>query len=359
MIAAINKIDTKLSALQEIPQTFFKKIENAEVFDDTLFPDWTTKVFSGTDLMKKFEAVYIKYKRTNDKRQRDRIIQSFVDSNKIELLCSNDANVLSIEISSLPNTIQNEIESLFLYLYSTALEYHKFETYTKDTIKKAIDRFILDTGAEVCPLCGLEGYLNLDGQSRIALDHWLCKDLFPFVSVNFDNLMPIGDKCNSRPAKGTKNVLLDDHGNRRVAYYPYYMHSGLKTNFSFVKEPTIHDIRDEDWTLSLTPTKDEERALFDSWNSIFNIEERYKDYFRKYIFFNWESDYKEFIAESGIGHANDINELKQKLAVWKAAFPVKKRTGAILYKAFINYLLLNASDAYLFSLCENFKRQAA
>lgn len=359
MVVEIQKIITQLSALQEIPQTFFQGIENANSFDDTLFPDWTTPVFSETDLKKKFKAVYDKYKAIDDKEQRDRIIQSFIDSNKIELLCNNDPTVLNIEISLLPVSIQEEIENLFLYLYSSALEYHKFETYTKDSIKKAIDRFITASGAEVCPLCGLEGYLNLEGQARIALDHWLCKDLFPFVSINFDNLMPIGDKCNSRPAKGTTNVLLDDYNNRKISYYPFHAHGGIDTNFSFINEPTIHDIKEEDWTLTLTPSKGEEQAQFESWNSIFNIYDRYKDYFRKYVFLNWENDYKEFITESGIGHANDIDELREKLTIWRAAFPIKKRAGAILYKAFISYLLSNASEAYLFSLCENFKRQAA
>ena len=102
----------------------------------------------------------------------------------------------------------------------------------------------------------------------------------------------------------------------------------------------------------------EEQAQFDSWMSVFNINDRYKDFLRKCVFLTWEEEYKEFIEESGLNHANDINEFKQKLTVWNAAFPIKKRSGAILYKAFISYLLTKASNAYLFSLCENFKRQA-
>ena len=244
-------------------------------------------------------------------------------------------------------------------LSTSALEYNKFEDHAKDTVKKSIDRFILKTGMHICPICGLEGYLNLEGQSRIALDHWLCKDLFPFVSVNFDNLMPIGDKCNSRPAKGTKNVLLDDAKNRVVAYYPFYAHGGVNSTFRFIKEPTIEEVKDEDWSYTITPAKPEEQAQFNSWVSVFNIKERYNDFYKKYIFLTWESEYKEFVNESGINHANDINEFKQKLQIWRAAFSIKKRSGAILYRAFIDYLINGASDAYLFSLCENFKRQIA
>lgn len=359
MIAQLQKIESTLAILQEIPNTFFSKLEAAHVFDDNLFPDWSNGIFSDTDLKKKFNAVYTKYKALPDKNQRDQIILAFINTNRISDLCSNNPAVTSIAITALPESIQTEIEVLFNYLYTSALDYHKFEKHSKDTIQKAIDRFIANTGMDVCPFCGLEGYLNLKGQARLALDHWLCKDIFPFAAVNFDNLIPIGDKCNSRPAKGTTNVLFDDDGNRISAYYPFAQNDGVNAVFSFISEPKIHGINDEDWACTLTPVNAANNDYFSSWTKVFNIFDRYHDYFIKYIFLNWESEYSEFIKDSGINHANTIDEFKQKLNIWRAgAFPIKKRAGAILYRAFINYLISHASNAYLYSLCENFKSQA-
>src|SRR5690606_6655109 len=140
-------------------------------------------------------------------------------------------------------------------------------------LKQSIDNFIRINGLEVCPFCGIEGFLNIEGQSRIALDHWLCKDLFPMAAVNFDNLFPIGDKCNGRATKGTKNILIDDPAtkNRVNAFYPYLNHDGVQSSFQFVNEPTINGITDADWNYSITNRNPAEQDIFESWNSIMNI----------------------------------------------------------------------------------------
>ncbi len=210
MITRLHRLTTGLSIIQEIPEMFFREIENSVAFGNHLFPAWTDGVFGTTSLNNKFEAVYNKYIAIRSKANRDRIVSAFTHCNQIENLCTNQASSLIIELTDLPKTIQKELDSLFLHLYNKALNFHLFETHVADTLKNAIDRFTIKNGIEVCPFCGLEGFLNIEGQSRIALDHWLCKDLFPMTAVNFDNLFPIGAKCNERPAKGSKNILIDN-----------------------------------------------------------------------------------------------------------------------------------------------------
>lgn len=51
-----------------------------------------------------------------------------------------------------------------------------------------------------------------------------------------------------------------------------------------------------------------------------------------------------------------IEELKKNFRNWKSTFRIKGRPGSIIYRAFIDYLINVASDAYLNGLCENFKR---
>jgi len=356
MLVNLVPINSQLIRLQEIPATFFQNIEAAIAFDDNLFPAWTETAFAGTDLKAKFKTIYDKYKLIPSIAYRQIIIDAFTHNNQIENLCRNQAGVLCIPLTDLDASIQTEIDTTFLYLYNTAINYHGFTDFVVDNLRDAINRFITTNRIQVCPLCGLEGYTNLEGQSRIALDHWLCKDIFSVTAVNFENLIPICDKCNGRPAKGAKNILIDALGNRIAAFYPFANHHSISTTFTFIHEPTITPITDADWNLNVSPFEAIEQNLFDSWNSIFNIEVRYQDYFRQVILPLWENDYKTFIEDAGIGHANDVAELRVKFGIWKGSFPSKARSGAILYKAFLDNMINNASEAYLYSLCENFRR---
>ena len=55
-----------------------------------------------------------------------------------------------------------------------------------------IDKFIAENKSiEVCPFCALESFYDLQGQSRREIGHWLCKEQYPYLVVNFDNLVPI------------------------------------------------------------------------------------------------------------------------------------------------------------------------
>ena len=72
-----------------------------------------------------------------------------------------------------------------------------------------IDKFIAENKSiEVCPFCALESFYDLQGQSRREIGHWLCKEQYPYLVVNFDNLVPIGHACT-----------LVKH---RCVYYPEY-----------------------------------------------------------------------------------------------------------------------------------------
>lgn len=358
MITRLQRLSTDLSIIQEIPATFFREIENSAAFGNHLFPAWTDAVFGATSLKNKFEAVYNKYKAIRTKVNRDKIVNAFTHSNQIENLCNNQAGTLVIELDNLPKRIQKELDTLFLYLYS-AINYHLFETHVTDTLKESIDRFIQANGLEVCPFCGLEGFLNIEGQSRIALDHWLCKDLFPMSAVNFDNLFPIGHDCNGRATKGSKNILIDNPTtkNRIKAYYPYLAHDGVKSSFRFVNEPTVHGITDADWNYTIEPNNTTEQAIFDSWSSTLNITTRFYDYLRKNIFGMWENRYKKFIDNHPhLTHAENIAGLKSNFEHWKATFDIKGVAGSIVYIPFINYLINNSSNGYLYGLCENFRR---
>ncbi|MEW5676447.1 hypothetical protein ABGT15_09045 [Flavobacterium enshiense] len=351
MITQIEKTKTRLSIIQNIPKKFFSLIEESENFDDHLFPTWSINVFAPTDLRSKFEEVYNVYKAINNPNSRSRIIEAFENTNKIEDLCSNNLDISMIVLNDLPFSIRACLARLFSYLYKTAINYHGFQTYVNDTLKKTITRFKLKNKIVVCPFCGIESYINSGGQARLSLDHWLCRDYFPMASVNLNNLVPIGQNCNQRPAKGNKNVLINESTNTRLntSYYPYSSHNGIQVIFNFINEPNVNGITDNDWSLTVEPINPLEYDIFQNWHSIMNIHVRYNEYFRDEIFPIWESDYREHIND----HDNDLTpalnivELKHNFRNWKSTFKINGRPGSIIYRAFIDYLMERASDAYL------------
>lgn len=358
MLTNLKKIKTDITELHKVPTSFFMKLEDAEEFGDHLFPNWTREVFITTHLFDKFKVVYNKYKAIKELAEREKIIKAFMHTNQVEDLCNCKEGIEVIELTDLDHSIREEIDALFIYLYKTALNYQGFEKHVGKNRSESIYEYVYKTNKlSVCPFCGLESFLMIEGQSSLALDHWLCIDLFPFAAINFDNLIPIGDKCNARPAKGDTNILIDDRTtrNRIVAYYPFQENSGVITSFKYINEPSVESISDGDWQFDILPKQSSERNIFDSWNSIFNIEIRYKDYYRKNIFDLWEEDYVEWVSdEHQINHASSVEGFRDNLKTYRAGFQIKNRIGSILYRSFLNYLINEASEAHLFGLCKRF-----
>lgn len=355
MIIPLDKsISSKLRILHNIPKTFFRKIESHDSFGDHLFPKWSIEVFSKTDLQKKFKAVYDLYKNIPDKEKRDLIIEAFENSNKVELLCANDPDTKMIVLNDVEEILRGPIDELFEYLYNSATKYPEFEKYCGTSVFKTIDSFIEIYKMNVCPICGLESYTNIEGQPRLPLDHWLNRDMFPFASINSRNLVPIGTGCNSTGVKGNKNVLIDDklNNNRVIAYYPYKKYGGLTYRFNYIEMPSISN--EGLWKFEFILNSNEDLQAFKSWDSTFNIYIRYNSYLTKNVINMWESEYKDYIKGHPIlEHANSIADFKNNLINWRSAFSVLGRPGSIAYLSFIDYLL-NADDNYLTGLYKSF-----
>ena len=360
MITKITNYSSRLAIIHNIPKTFFKQIDRSESFGDHLFPKWAIKVFEDTDIKLKFKSVYDDYKDLPTAADRKLVLDCFDNTNKVRELSENEPVGIQIYIlSHLPKSIRESIKVLFLYLYNSSLEYHKFEVYVNSSVNKSINHFLRINKIQVCPFCGIESYLNLEGQARLPLDHWLDKSKFPVASVNHKNLIPIATVCNGRGVKGDKNVLIDGAVRRfSKTYYPFLKDLNIKVTFKFINEPSSLDFADEDWEIEIVPENIEDQIYIESWDWIMNLESRYKSYFKLNIFPLWESTYKEYIEdpENELIDANNIREFKFNLRNWKSSFKVKGQPGAILYRAFIDYLLVDATEEYLYGLYENLKR---
>ena len=131
-----------------------------------------------------------------------------------------------------------------------------------------------------CPFCGIADVKGIYHSKREAYDHFLPKAIYPFNSINFQNLAPACHECNSSyklsrdPLYHAKNPLSQNAGNRRKAFYPYQS-KGYAIKF----EISLNCL---DWTniqpadITFETGPDELREELDTWLDVYGIEERYQ-----------------------------------------------------------------------------------
>lgn len=139
---------------------------------------------------------------------------------------------------------------------------------------------------KLCPFCGLSGLLPSTSPNREAYDHYLPKAQYPFIAVNFENLVPMCHDCNSLE-KTTTDPLHDDSGARRIVYYPFDMIP--KDHFEpRILKDTLYSkgtysslLKSIEWHFSLLSNGAVDTRL-ESWNKIFRLEGRFTEILHDY-----------------------------------------------------------------------------
>lgn len=149
--------------------------------------------------------------------------------------------------------------------------------------------------AKLCPFCGLTGLFPPKSPNRPAYDHYLPKALYPFVSVNFENLIPMCHACNSY--EKTTTDTLEYNGQRRIVFYPNdplpedHLDARIVSDepYNVTLLSTLYS--DRNWHLELLTENHPDHRLL-AWNQIFRIEGRYSEVLEEYET-EWFTDLKE------------------------------------------------------------------
>lgn len=195
--------------------------------------------------------------------ERERILQAFNDQNKIALLlsCQHDCEA----IQDLPQIIQKPVTDLFNYAFNILQDLE-----IRDQHYKAI----YDAAAyHICPFCGYEPF-DAPGARREALDHYLSKEKYAFAAANLRNLVPMGNKCNSR-YKLDQDILRKDDGTRRKSFDPYNDRTltvSLDNSQPFAGELGKTGEQLPKWNIDFGSTSEE----VTTWDDVFHIRERYE-----------------------------------------------------------------------------------
>lgn len=358
MLYNLTQPDTELAILHDIPTTFFERIEGSETFGNHLFPDWYEEV-CGTlhGLKRKFEDFYNHYKAIENEELRRQLRHAFITNNRIQELCGITINDREIDKSNFSKTISDDLDAIFDQLYHSTLEYNKFEEKADTTVHEFIRSFIKINKQSFCPFCGIHSYSYIKGEARLALDHWLCKSNFPQASVNFDNLVPICEKCNKRPVKGERLVLDFPEGEleRTKSLYPYLGHSGIRIAFSFNAVPNTSDFSTIPFSLVISAINNNDDEVVANWMSVFNIQSRFESFLRETIFEMWEVNLESYCQTNAFPQDFDINNFKEFLESHKLNYYHKNTPGHRLYQVFWNYIINVPDEPYIKSIYDNIK----
>ena len=251
------------------------------------------------------KKVYIIFQQLNA-FTKDKLAEVYKQNNRIEDLCKQTNNCEPFLYSALNNINENlgiELEEFFKNLFNKVIHLEPVQNVI-GKLDSHYDEFISLNDKGKCPFCGINDIKGKYVSKREAYDHFLPKDLYPFNSVNFNNLAPMCHECNSSYKLKSDPLHKKDKITRRKAFFAFdNIHHTIQIKINLLSKD-ITNLVPEAIQLELTSVDHGEEI--DSWKEVFGIEERYKakcleKEYGKYWFEQAEEEYKNAVIELGNG----------------------------------------------------------
>lgn len=203
-------------------------------------------------------------------------------NNKIkELCCGELIPVTYREIIKIDSNLAIELQKLFGRLYKYVIDRHPFYSVygTKSEFYKEI------IGEEtICSCCGVGTMLNKHQKPVGALDHYFPINHYPFSAINFKNLIPICDVCNSK-YKTQKDTLYKIKtktiSGRRIqklkkykAFFPYSDDYDLIEVSVSITNNNLSSLTPSDVNIDYSLTNYNEEI--ENWERLFKVSEIHK-----------------------------------------------------------------------------------
>lgn len=190
--------------------------------------------------------------------ERQQVVDCLSEQNDLVGLFSGETSCKALE--ELPEAIRASVEDIFEFAFEKLKDIGvRDQRYV--AIYEALEE-------KDCPFCGLEP-LDAPGAPREDLDHYLPRSIYPFAAANFNNLVPMGMKCNQR-YKGAQNILFSDGGDRRKVFDPFATEG---VQITLLQSTSFREAGGfPDWVVDFEPSVEEA----ETWNDIFEIRTRYK-----------------------------------------------------------------------------------
>ncbi len=276
MLFNISQENSALIKIEEIPNAFFNNILIKDSFDYDLFPTWFQEHFGNRKdgLYKKAKKLFDEIKVSGREQE---IVDGYLNSLAIDVYCL-DVNSILFYCENISREIFDAAKEYFNYLY-TSLDLQWFIQYSETNVLEYVKDFKRNNNVFLCPVCGVESIKSNPYEARASLDHWLCKSKYPFYSVNWNNLLPLGDGCNKVPVKGEDEVLWveNDRITRRSFFHPFHWVDDMQISLICNEEPSIDINPKGSWEFTFKGVDNNHQDLIDKWNVFFRINGRWID----------------------------------------------------------------------------------
>lgn len=237
---------------------------------------------------------------------------AFTNNNNIQGLC--DGSVTPVHYAQIKllggnaaigKKLANQLFILCTTLYT---EIPKLKP-CYDSYGKLIERyhtFVSHPDVNYCPFCGLHQILNEYHTVRSDYDHFFPKELYPFTAINFHNLIPMCDDCNTRYKKRQDPINLREGvlANRKVVLNPYNL-TNYTVDFRItINRNTLTNLEPDHLTIDISNsvyTNEKNR-----WEEIFQLPSRYKNLCVGKENKTWLQQYLDF-KNLGLSHDQIIN----------------------------------------------------
>jgi hypothetical protein len=210
--------------------------------------------------------------------EKNEVKQAFETNKKIEELCN--GKHVPYKYSDLPSDFSNCLKQLYDNLWNKAYYLESVKEIC-GSVKEHFDDFHFYHNKNnkelfICPFCGLSNLSSEFDTYRDGYDHYLSQADYPFLAIDYRNLIPMCEKCN-KTYKRDKDVLFNNQ-QRRLSFYPYSNESYQIKVIIKNDECGYDDFSNSTIYLQSEP---EYAEKVDTWNSVFCIKERYKNLLKK------------------------------------------------------------------------------
>lgn len=287
---------------------------------------------------KSLNEIY-KVSKTLSIAEKDAFQNAFEINNNIEALCSNPTtrvtiNTLNKDLLKVILPFFKELYSNFLKWVDVSAKYGSKKEYYNDLI--TFNKF------KFCPCCGFGQIKTIYDDGHSPFDHYLPLKHYPFSVVNFNNLIPLCNICNS-DNKGEKDILKKD----KKVFFPLnkkHKEIGIKVEVEtkifkriIVKINKSDELDKNDVAVDFSDKSEE----ITSWDEIFKIKKRYFGQIANNRE-NWLNDVKQVFRNKKIKTANYVEafdmvielDSNKELGFLKTPFLNKMKSFTSLIEAY-------------------------
>lgn len=230
------------------------------------------------------KTLYNLFKKLDEKQVK--VLQTaFVNNNQIDKICNKELEPFrfkdlkkKFEGNQEWNDLLAELQKFCTDMYTEHINLKPFKD-RYGTMKMYYDALVKNDS--MCHCCGVETILTEDNTPRDAFDHYLAKSIYPFISLNFHNLIPTCPHCNSSYKK-EKDTLYEENSKieKRVkAFLPFRTgpeENHITVKVKFLKPYNKDNVKDSGLTITFSCVGKEEELK--NWQRIYGIQEQYKKY---------------------------------------------------------------------------------